>query len=66
MVARNAGTRGGIGDGAAVIAGGAAADSALPLFIGEAADRIGGAAQLEGADRLQGLELQQDLAAGQG
>ena len=31
----------------------------------EGGDRIGGAAQLEGADRLQALELQQDLLAGQ-
>jgi hypothetical protein len=60
MVAR------GIGDAAAVIAGRAAGDTALPRLRRQARQRVGRAADLEGADRLHGLELQEDLGPGTG
>src|SRR5260221_7182754 len=49
---------GGVRDGLAVVAGGEGDNPALPRGIRELPDRVVGAADLEGADRLLVLELQ--------
>ena len=51
-----------VGDALRVIAAGVGDDAATALVVGERADLVVGAAQLEGADRLQAFRLEKELA----
>ncbi len=54
---------GGIGDALGVVAAGVGDDAAPALVIGERGDLVVGAAQFEGADGLEALRLEIELAA---
>ena len=59
--AGDAGLARGIGDALSGIAGADGPDAALPLRIAQHRDGVGGAAELEGVDGLQVLELEADV-----